>query len=57
MSEAKFDEERVVNNYYRANNSLIEIASTPNIPKELKQLATNASVETIKIIDYINKHR
>ena len=57
MSEAKFDEERVVNNYYRANNSLMEIASTPNIPKELKQLATNASVETMKIIDYIKKHR
>lgn len=31
MTETKFDEERVVNNYYRANNSLIEIASTPLI--------------------------
>ncbi|MFT9496354.1 hypothetical protein [Anaerosolibacter sp.] len=51
------DRAKVVENYYKATNALMEIGTTDNIPEELKQLAINASCATTKIIDYINSHR
>lgn len=52
-----YDKSKVVSNYYKASNALMEIGMTENVPEELKQLAINASRDTIKIIDYINNHR
>ena len=49
------DRAKVITNYYRALNALMEIGTTKDIPEELKQLSINASSATIKIIDYINK--
>jgi len=57
MNTAEFDRESVVINYYKAETALTEIGITPNIPEELKQLAINALVQTIKIIDFINNHK
>ena len=57
MNTTEFDRDRVVTNYYKAANALMEIGTTPNIPEELKQLAINASSQTIKIINYINNHK
>lgn len=51
------DREKVVTNYYKASNALMEIGTTENIPEELKQLAIKASSSTMRIIDYINSHR
>lgn len=47
----------VLLNYYRASNALTEIGTAENIPEELRQLAIKASVTTVKILEYINKHK
>lgn|GEM_PF-6324396 len=51
------DRTKVVTNYYKASNALMEIGTIENIPEELKQLAINASSATMKIIDYINSQK
>lgn len=51
------DRTKVVTNYYRASNALMEIGTTDNIPEELKQLAIKASAATSRIIDFINSHK
>jgi hypothetical protein len=53
----KQDAQRLVENYYRAKNALIDIGTTEHIPNELLQICLNASRETTKIIDYINEHK
>ena len=51
------DTEKVVTNYYKATNALIEIGTMEGISNELKNLAINASPEVRKIIDYINANK
>ena len=53
----QYDRSKVVGNYYKAQNALMEIGTTENIPEELKQLAINASSATMRIINYINNHK
>lgn len=53
----KHDRLKIIENYYKASNALMEIGITKNIPDELKQLSINASSETMRIIDYINNHK
>ena len=49
--------QQIVENYYRASSSLMNIGTTEGIPEELRQICINASAETVKIIDYINDHK
>lgn len=51
------DRIRVVTNYYKASNALMEIGTTDNISDELKLLAIKASSATTKIIDFVNSHK
>ena len=51
------DVQKIVENYYRASSSLMNIGTTEGIPEELRQICSGASAETIKIINYINEHK
>ena len=51
------DVQQIVENYYRASSSLMNIGTTEGIPEELRQICIGASAETIKIINYINDHK
>ena len=53
----KQDAQRLVENYYRASNALMNIGTTEFLPKELKDICLNASRATVKIIDYVNEHK
>ena len=47
---------KIIENYYRAVTSLMEIGTIEGIPEELRELCTKASGATYKIIEYINKN-
>lgn len=51
------DRIKVVENYYRASNALIEIGGIYDLPEELMQLTINASSALLKIVYYLNTHR
>lgn len=51
------DVQQIVENYYRASSSLMNIGTIEGIPAELKEICLNASAATIKIINYVNDHK
>ena len=51
------DVQKIVENYYKASNALMNIGTIEGIPKELRNICLNASSATVKIIDYVNKHK
>lgn len=52
----QYDRSKVIENYYKAANALMEIGTTENVPEDLKRLTINASSAVSKIIDYVNTH-
>lgn len=45
---------KVLTNYYRASEALLEIGTMADLPEELRQLAAEAYAATMKIMKKVN---
>lgn len=48
---------KVIENYYKAINALMEIGIINDLPCDLMTITITASVATTKIIQYLNEHK